>query len=243
MEKNTHLFTSCMPKKLQRHSKKAAISSPKREHLHTRFTKFVSSKFKKENTAEDIPPPFELEDKSEHATVSLKKVLRKREEFTNKVQENLLVKSYKQDVLFWSAMVYGNKYVFQQEIQEILQNPAVGDETSQIIATCPEAIHPLAGKKLLCIKTRARKNAEKSCKYLHSAMQDYTRAVKNAEYFPYTKPHTPEQATAKKTECLEKSLHTEKEIESHACKKIASPQKDTKVPCKKNSVWIPNFSR
>ncbi|WP_455465796.1 BID domain-containing T4SS effector [Bartonella sp. B39] len=245
MKKNTHPDTSYMPKELQRHTKKVTISSPKRGHLHAKFTKFASSKFKKENTKGNIPSSFDLEKKSEHATVSSKKVLSPREKFTNEVKENLLVEAYKKEILFWSNIVYGNRDVFQREVQEILKNPAVGDELSQIVATFPEAIHPLAGKKLLCIKTRTRKNAEKGCKYLHIALKDYTRVAKNAEYFPYTSPHNHKQSIEKieKIECLEKSLHAKKEEESHVRKKIASPQKNKEVSWRKNSMWIPSCLR
>ncbi len=227
MEKNTPPSASCTPQKLRKPTKEDATASPKQGRL-SRFIRFVSSKFRKSPPEKNTSPLFELEEK-----------------ITGKWQQNLLVKAYARDVLFWSGVVYGDKYVLLKEIEKILENPDVGDAILWKISNFPEAIHPLAGKKLLGIKNPTRKKAERHCESLCVAMKAYKNAVERAEYFPFSKSehHKQFMEKIKQTECLEKPRHTKKEIVSHVNKKTPLPQKNKKVSWNKSSTREQSCSR
>ncbi|WP_208436318.1 BID domain-containing T4SS effector, partial [Bartonella phoceensis] len=218
MKKSTPPSTSCMSLESLEHMKPVSAASsqtasPKKKRARTQFVKFISPKKK---SIEIKYPSYTPEEGNPCTT--------ERERAIIPLQQDLLFKAYVKDILYWSKVFYGDHSVLHKEMEEILKNPEAGGKILQKITTSPKSIHAMAGRKILGIKTRARKNAEKAFKPLCSALQSYIRLVENANDFPYRRPYHHKQPIEKgaKTEGLESSLHPKKEIEPHAREKTTS---------------------
>ncbi|WP_375623900.1 MULTISPECIES: BID domain-containing T4SS effector [unclassified Bartonella] len=95
--------------------------------------------------------------------------------------KNPHVQAYAEEVVHWGQVVYGNDTLFQEHLQGILTDPSKGKDLSNQLAESPEAIHKLAGRSALGLKSQTRKAAEDGFKPLVDAIDGYTKAVENAK--------------------------------------------------------------
>ncbi|WP_208436179.1 BID domain-containing T4SS effector [Bartonella phoceensis] len=84
-------------------------------------------------------------------------------------------------VRYWSQSVYGSPNIFQTAMEDILKNPAMGEQLSQKIVEKPASFHKLAGHNICGFKSAARVHAENYLSYLNEAIERYTLAVKDAK--------------------------------------------------------------
>ncbi|MCZ2158942.1 BID domain-containing T4SS effector [Bartonella sp. 220] len=91
-----------------------------------------------------------------------------------------LVKAYQEKIQHLCKIVYGNKNILQEKIEEIQKNPALGESLSWQLAAHPESVSKLAGFNLCGMKTRARENAEENLSALCGAVACYGEAVQYA---------------------------------------------------------------
>ncbi|WP_208432837.1 BID domain-containing T4SS effector [Bartonella taylorii] len=104
-----------------------------------------------------------------------------KEEFIQKIRNNILVQGCKDEIKSLSQTVYGNPDIFQTKLEEIEKNPSLGTSLSWQVATSPKLVANLAGKKVLGIKNQARKEAEKNISSLCFAIENYAESVKQAK--------------------------------------------------------------
>ncbi|WP_019221927.1 BID domain-containing T4SS effector [Bartonella senegalensis] len=138
---------------------------------------------------------------------------RLKKQFATMMQQNLLVEAYQKEIQHWCGIVYGHPAILQEKIEEIQKNPNMGEQIAREVTEKPTSIHPLAGHKMLSVKTGARKNAEDGLSSLCAAIQGYTCAVQQAqesiEHFPHS--HRPQQEGAQRTDTLQRLHHTQQE--------------------------------
>ncbi|WP_208434406.1 BID domain-containing T4SS effector [Bartonella taylorii] len=104
-----------------------------------------------------------------------------KEEFIQKIRNNILVQGCKDEIKSLSQTVYGNPDIFQTKLEEIEKNPSLGTSLSWQVATSPKLVANLAGKKVLGLKNQARKEAEKNISSLCFAIENYAESVKQAK--------------------------------------------------------------
>ncbi|WP_142416999.1 BID domain-containing T4SS effector [Bartonella massiliensis] len=115
----------------------------------------------------------------------------------NKMEKELLLVAYQEEIRFLCEKVYGNRLILEQKIEAIKENPAMGEQLLWDIKENPLSIAKLAGKKALGIKNGARKTAEESLPSLCDAINGYLYTSKylqeNISQHSQTRPQTHEQ--------------------------------------------------
>ncbi|MBX4335236.1 BID domain-containing T4SS effector [Bartonella raoultii] len=100
------------------------------------------------------------------------------EEKLKKVRTAPLVKAYVKNAHRWAETVYGHKNALQEQIDAIVQKPSLGEEISWKIIEHPMSFGNLAGRNLWGLKDSSRKQAEEGIRFLSSAINGLTEAVK-----------------------------------------------------------------
>ncbi|WP_273721013.1 MULTISPECIES: BID domain-containing T4SS effector [unclassified Bartonella] len=101
-----------------------------------------------------------------------------KEEMTTKIRNNAFVQGCKDEIQALSQTVYGNPNIFQKNLEEIEQNPILGESLSWQVAANPKLVGDLAGKKVLGVKNQARREAEENITPLCFALENYAETVK-----------------------------------------------------------------
>ncbi|WP_455465800.1 BID domain-containing T4SS effector [Bartonella sp. B39] len=130
-----------------------------------------------------------------------------KEETIDKVRCSPLVEVYAQEIQRLSKTIYGNAFLFDRDIENILENPAAKDKILDQVKKYPTSIHPLAGGRVFGFKTKARKQAEKALHCLCPAINVYAEAVHQA-YESMNITATVDSKTLERS--LQKSLTTGK---------------------------------
>lgn len=91
------------------------------------------------------------------------------------------VQRYHARIKYWSAVVYGDSHVLQEQMEDILADPAKGEQVARNIAENPKSIHKFVGRNICGFKDKARVCAESRIEYLCDALKNYTCAVKQAK--------------------------------------------------------------
>lgn len=92
-----------------------------------------------------------------------------------------LVRGYQEKIQHLCKIVYDNKNILQEKMEEIQKNPALGESLSWQLAAHPESVSKLAGFNLCGMKNSARQNAEENLSTLCGAIACYGEAVKYAK--------------------------------------------------------------
>ncbi|AGF76317.1 BID domain-containing T4SS effector [Bartonella vinsonii] len=103
------------------------------------------------------------------------------EEIILKVKNNMLVQTCKDEIKSLSQTVYGNPDIFENKLADIEKNPILGESLSWQVAENPALVARLAGKKILGVKSKTRKEAEKQVASLCLALENYADTVKQAK--------------------------------------------------------------
>ncbi|EJF78543.1 hypothetical protein MCQ_01263 [Candidatus Bartonella washoeensis Sb944nv] len=155
----------------------------------------------------------------------------------NTMERMLLIDAYEEEIRHWCGIVYGDRLVLDKRLQEVRENPAMGEQLSWEVSEKPEYISKLAGKKMLGLKTKARKAAEENFSSLCDAINGFTYTLKYTQQSTVQvseieqNPHE-EQSTqnVQKVENLEQPPSPEKEREPLSLREIADRvQKDPSV--------------
>ncbi|MFT4347330.1 BID domain-containing T4SS effector [Bartonella ancashensis] len=96
-----------------------------------------------------------------------------------KASENRKVQMIFQRVQQSSKIVYGNPNVLMYKINQIKNNPSLGNSVAQQIERSPESVAKLAGRKCFWIKNQTRKNAERHIPLLCTMIKNYVYALEN----------------------------------------------------------------
>ncbi|WP_406604126.1 BID domain-containing T4SS effector [Bartonella gliris] len=121
----------------------------------------------------------------------------------NTMQLNILTEAYHEEVHYWCEIVYKNRLVLDQKIQEIRENPAMAKQLSWMLSKYPEHIAPLAGKKTLGIKTKTRKAAEEGLSSLSTAIEGYAYTIQYTQESALHVPQTEQRRHGQTTESMQ----------------------------------------
>ncbi|WP_208438192.1 BID domain-containing T4SS effector, partial [Bartonella taylorii] len=143
-------------------------------------TKELTSQERQRTSQYNIQPE-RSEGAAVHATVSSVKTSHSNEKMIGMIKSDRSVQRYYERIKFWSRFIYGDQDILEEPMQNILKNPAMGEQISQKVKKKPTSFHKLVGRNILGIKNEARKNAENFISYLCKAIEDYTYSVKQAE--------------------------------------------------------------
>ncbi|WP_455479171.1 BID domain-containing T4SS effector [Bartonella sp. B23] len=121
------------------------------------------------------------------------------------------VVAHAKSIMCWSSVVYGTNNILQKEMQDIIQNPALGNEIAWKIAVDPQSIHKFAGINACGLKNETRKNAERGVMSLCHSIEEYTKVIKYKRTHLFSQPQQenyeqPEQPAAT-TQSLQELLH------------------------------------
>ncbi|WP_245407093.1 BID domain-containing T4SS effector, partial [Bartonella tribocorum] len=96
----------------------------------------------------------------------------------NPMEKRILLEAHQEGIRFLCNKVFGDRLILEQSIQKIKENPDVGEQLLWDLTKNPQSISELAGRKVLGIKNRARKEAEEALEPLNSAIEDFVFTVK-----------------------------------------------------------------
>ncbi len=166
----------------------APPTPPKMRHTRGVQTSSTSSEEREDLYATPAPPKPPRIRKKEQSNTTTPVVSSSRismslsqEEIILKVRNNRLVQTCKDEVKSLSQTVYGNPDIFEKKLTEIEKNPILGESLSWQVAGNPKLVAKLAGKQILGIKNKARKEAEKQVSPLCLALENYADSVKQAK--------------------------------------------------------------
>ncbi|BBL53778.1 hypothetical protein MF1_10360 [Bartonella quintana] len=83
------------------------------------------------------------------------------------------VESYRHEVEWLSKIVYGNTQALSQMIETINIDPSLGEQFADHIIQNPKSVGKLAGKKILGLRSPARKRAEETVSQLGDTLKSY----------------------------------------------------------------------
>ncbi|MBB4077131.1 hypothetical protein GGR08_001448, partial [Bartonella fuyuanensis] len=133
--------------------------------------------------------PYHLRDKqksdplvkktaSSHPTIEQPKSSHRQETFINKMERELLLTAYQEEIRFLCEKVYGNRLILNDRIEAIKENPDIGEQLLWDITEHPKSISKFSGRKVLGIKNGARKQAEETLPTLCATINDYVYTSK-----------------------------------------------------------------
>ncbi|BBL53781.1 hypothetical protein MF1_10390 [Bartonella quintana] len=171
-----------------------------------------------------------------YATAAPQKPLHVRKTLVNTMEQKLLIDAYQEEIRYWCGMVYGDRLILDERMEEVQKNPALGEQLSREVAENPQSIAQFAGKKMLGLKTKARKEAEENFSSLCATLEGYVYTVKYSQETTMRVTHAEqshhEEPTLRgqRAENLRKPLHPEKEMAPLSNKEIANRiQRDPSV--------------
>lgn len=94
------------------------------------------------------------------------------------IKNNEDVRAFREEVTFWCKTVFGKSNFLKRKMEDILENPSLGEKLSRDIIKNPRSVHRLAGYNFCGFKTKARIKAERSVVWLCGAIDAYTYVVK-----------------------------------------------------------------
>ncbi|WP_078674210.1 BID domain-containing T4SS effector [Bartonella elizabethae] len=99
----------------------------------------------------------------------------------NTMERELLLGAYQEEIRFLCGKVYGDRLILEQKIAEIKENPTMGEQLLWDMKENPLSISKLAGRKVLGIKSDARKQAEETLPALQDAIEGFLYTSKYAK--------------------------------------------------------------
>ncbi|QEE09706.1 BID domain-containing T4SS effector [Bartonella kosoyi] len=99
----------------------------------------------------------------------------------NTMERELLLGAYHEEIRFLCEKVYGDRLILEQRIEEIKENPTMGEQLLWDMKENPQSISKLAGRKILGIKSDARKQAEETLPNLCEAINGFLYTSKYAK--------------------------------------------------------------
>ncbi|WP_330167934.1 BID domain-containing T4SS effector [Bartonella grahamii] len=155
----------------------------------------------------------------------------------NTMERELLLLAYQEEIRFLCKKVYGNRLILEERIEAIKENPDMGEQLLWDVTEQPKSIPKLAGKKVLGIKSHARKQAEENLPNLYEAINGYmytSKYTKNEDISlsSHTKQRQHQQMQKEEaiTRHTQNPLNSEKKIKPLSNEEIARRvQKDPSV--------------
>ncbi|WP_246257521.1 BID domain-containing T4SS effector [Bartonella gabonensis] len=145
----------------------------------------------------------------------------------NTMEKELLLGAYREEIRFLCGKVYDNRLILEQRIEEIKENPSMGEQLLWDITENPLSISKLAGKKVLGIKNHARKQAEETlptlCETINGFLHTSKYAKENILQSPHGEQRQHQQAQQEEalTQHTQNPLNLEKKIEPLSNQEIA----------------------
>ncbi|UNF49831.1 BID domain-containing T4SS effector [Bartonella krasnovii] len=145
----------------------------------------------------------------------------------NTMEKEFLLMAYHEEIRFLCEKVYGNRLILEQRIEEVRENPSMGEQLLWDVTEKPQSISKLAGRKVLGIKSHARKEAEEKLPDLYEAINGFVYTSKyiqeNISQSPHTKQRQHQHAQQEKTiaQHTPNPLNSEKKIEPLSNQEIA----------------------
>ncbi|WP_273760263.1 BID domain-containing T4SS effector [Bartonella sp. ML70XJBT.G] len=99
-------------------------------------------------------------------------------QITALLKNSRLVREYEEEIQTFCQKVYGNSDALRKQLEQIQKNPSTGEDLSTHMKEDPERIHKFAGKKMLGIKSSARRHANNNLPTLCGLVDSYVAAVK-----------------------------------------------------------------
>ncbi|EJF75921.1 BID domain-containing T4SS effector [Bartonella alsatica] len=99
-------------------------------------------------------------------------------EFSKMLMENARIHTVRDQIQYLSKTIYGDSKALNKQMEEILQNPDLGQQLADQIERSPNSISKLVGINFLCFKNQTRANAEECVDLLCSAVRNYAYTVK-----------------------------------------------------------------
>ncbi len=114
-----------------------------------------------------------------HADISLchKTMPLTERQIFKKIQRNARVRNCIEDIRYFSDLVYGNPGVLNKQLTKIIEDPKQGKDFLLNIVGDPTSVSKFAGRKIFCIKSHARKRAERSVHSLCDAVEMFVGVV------------------------------------------------------------------
>lgn len=95
------------------------------------------------------------------------------EALAEKLVNNSGIESYRSEIARLSKTIYGNIHALDETIETINIDPSLSTQFSERIAQNPKSVCKLAGRKMLGIRTPARRRAEEAVPQLVETLQSY----------------------------------------------------------------------
>ncbi|WP_455479167.1 BID domain-containing T4SS effector [Bartonella sp. B23] len=102
---------------------------------------------------------------------------------TGLIRNNVSVQKDYLKLKYWSRIVYDNPDALQKPMEDILKNPAMGEQLLWTLKANPTSFHKFAGRSVCGIKNGTRRCAESHLSNLCSAFEDYILTAKEAKEF------------------------------------------------------------
>ncbi|SQF96431.1 BID domain-containing T4SS effector [Bartonella quintana] len=223
----------------------ATAAPPKPPRMKDKLAKMEQTRETADAMAAPPKPPrmkargqssIAAESETLYATAAPQKPLHMRKTLVNTMEQKLLIDAYQEEIRYWCRMVYGDRLILDERMEEVQKNPALGEQLSREVAENPQSIAQFAGKKMLGLKTKARREAEENFSSLCATLEGYVYTVKYSQettmHVPHAEQRHHEEPTQRgqRAENLRKPLHPEKEMAPLSNKEIAHKiQKDPSV--------------
>ncbi|WP_317993717.1 BID domain-containing T4SS effector [Bartonella gliris] len=138
-----------------------------------------------------------------------------KEEVLGIIQENRAVQRYGAQIQHWCGIVFGNSDILQKKMQEILEDPTVGEQVLSSLTEDPKSFHKLAGRNLLGFQTDIRRRARNGLSHLSDAVENYADAVKQVKE-SIMRTNQERQNYQEQSVGLDKQLQKQQKIDVHS---------------------------
>lgn len=102
-------------------------------------------------------------------------------ELSAMVSEDACVSTCREQIQRLTKTVYGSSKTLNSQMEEMNKNPELGQRLANQIERSPSSVSRLAGFDFICLKNRARAEAEEHVEMLCTAVANYAQAVKYAK--------------------------------------------------------------
>ncbi len=141
----------------------------------------VKQKLQKTQESQRNTQPERSENAAAHAIVFSAKASLSNETIADLIKSKSSVQKCYGRVKYLSQIVYGDWHALQNSMEDILKNPAMGEQISQKVAKNPVSFHGLAGRSICGFKNTLRRRAEAYISCLCEAFSNYTEAVQESK--------------------------------------------------------------
>nr|WP_246067889.1 BID domain-containing T4SS effector [Bartonella saheliensis] len=145
----------------------------------------------------------------------------------NTMEKEFLLIAYHEEIRFLCEKVYGDRLILEQRIEEIRENPTMGEQLLWDVRENPLSISKFAGRKVLGIKSDARKEAEETLPNLYEAINGFIYTSKyvqeNISQSPHREQRQHQHAQQEEaiTQHTQNRLNSEKQIQPLSNPEIA----------------------